>query len=207
MPSMAYIEDSTTRLNVLTGQPLGVISSNPGWIDVFLDRRLLQDDQRGLNQGVVDNRRTKEVFKVFFEATPVESLKPSLEAQTESHRLLSPPVIMHSKSKSTISQLGFLQQAFPCDIHLLNLRRSTQREFSLFFHRFGVSCDTNCLNSTSSISISQLFSPILSQALQTQMSQMSLSLLETLNQMSIDESIHIDEMDLTVFRITKKNHP
>ncbi|KAL1426387.1 hypothetical protein MTO96_003395 [Rhipicephalus appendiculatus] len=47
MPSMMFIQDNSTRLSLLSGQPLGTTSLYTGLVDVFLDRRLNQDDKRG----------------------------------------------------------------------------------------------------------------------------------------------------------------
>lgn len=55
MPTVAYIEDSSTRITVATKQPLGVASLKSGQLEVMLDRRLHQDDNRGLGEGVNDN--------------------------------------------------------------------------------------------------------------------------------------------------------
>lgn len=82
MPAMAYIEDSATRITLATKQPLGVASLSSGQLEVcnlrrtlsiqiyylfffffldensfqvMLDRRLNQDDNRGVGQGVLDN--------------------------------------------------------------------------------------------------------------------------------------------------------
>lgn len=67
LPQMAYIEDDVTRLTVLTGGPVGVSSLQRGEIEVMLDRRLNQDDNLGLGQGVLDNRPTRHVFRVLLE--------------------------------------------------------------------------------------------------------------------------------------------
>lgn len=67
MPTAAYIEDKTTRLTLLTGSPLGSSSLKEGQIEVMLDRRLNQDDNLGLGQGVLDNHPTKHVFRLILE--------------------------------------------------------------------------------------------------------------------------------------------
>lgn len=67
MPSAAYIEDKDVRLTVLTGSPVGCSSLKEGHIEVMLDRRLNQDDNLGLGQGVLDNRLTKHIFRILLE--------------------------------------------------------------------------------------------------------------------------------------------
>ncbi|KAJ8313402.1 hypothetical protein KUTeg_009030 [Tegillarca granosa] len=67
MPAMAYIEDEKTRFSVLTAQSLGVSSLEKGVIEVMLDRRLNQDDGRGLRQGLRDNKLTPNRFFFLFE--------------------------------------------------------------------------------------------------------------------------------------------
>ena len=65
--TMAWIQDERFKFTVITGQPLGVTSLHQGTMEVFLDRRLSQDDFRGLNQGVMDNRQTKELFRLMLQ--------------------------------------------------------------------------------------------------------------------------------------------
>lgn len=67
MPTMAYIEDKNTRLTVVTGSPLGCSSLKPGQMEIMLDRRLKQDDNLGLGQGVLDNVPVREIFRILLE--------------------------------------------------------------------------------------------------------------------------------------------
>lgn len=46
----AFLDSNNKRLTLLGRQALGVASLNSGQIEVILDRRLLQDDDRGLAQ-------------------------------------------------------------------------------------------------------------------------------------------------------------
>lgn len=93
MPTMAVLQNDTYRLSILSAQPLGVASLergtvlqdhrthrsltlshhvtcsslSAGWLEVMLDRRLNQDDQRGLSQGVKDNKLTAAHFRLLLE--------------------------------------------------------------------------------------------------------------------------------------------
>ena len=48
IPSIAYIQDEKSRLTLVTKQPLGGSSLKPGQLEIMMDRRLSQDDNRGL---------------------------------------------------------------------------------------------------------------------------------------------------------------
>ena len=67
MPTLASIEDDKQRMTVLSEHAQGTASLVNGAIDVWLDRRLRQDDGRGLGQGVQDNRPTRTRFRLVLE--------------------------------------------------------------------------------------------------------------------------------------------
>jgi alpha-mannosidase II len=67
MPTLASIEDEGKRLTVLSEHAQGTASTLEGTIDVWLDRRLRQDDARGLNQGVTDNVPTRTRLRIILE--------------------------------------------------------------------------------------------------------------------------------------------
>ncbi|PNI42886.1 MAN2A2 isoform 11 [Pan troglodytes] len=89
MPVMAYIQDAQKRLTLHTAQALGVSSLKDGQLEVILDRRLMQDDNRGLGQGLKDNKRTCNRFRLLLERRTVgseEDTLPSAETALILHR-------------------------------------------------------------------------------------------------------------------------
>ncbi|KAI5643207.1 alpha mannosidase middle domain-containing protein [Phthorimaea operculella] len=104
LPAATYIQDETHRLNVLTSTPLGMAALQPGEIQIMQDRRLSRDDNRGLNQGVMDNVRTRHHFKIIIETANKPCQKPphpshpsgqlSLGAHIAAQTLLQPLVVM-----------------------------------------------------------------------------------------------------------------
>ena len=76
MPTLASVQDDNHRLTVLSEHAQGTGSIENGSIDVWLDRRLGQDDNRGLFQGVQDNRPIRTRFRVV-----IESRKDNKELQ------------------------------------------------------------------------------------------------------------------------------
>ena len=122
-----------------------------GWLEVMLDRRLMQDDNRGLGQGVKDNLVTSETFRlllekrhssasvssscafcmtimksIFFSKQPSAALVyPSLSAHTAIDNLLHPVLLLLSGAPSLLPKLppySALKSTFPCDLHLVNFR-------------------------------------------------------------------------------------
>ncbi|KAH8359520.1 hypothetical protein KR093_007364 [Drosophila rubida] len=67
VPSAFFIEDDIMRLTLLTGQPLGGSSLASGELEIMQDRRLASDDQRGLGQGVLDNKPVLHIYRIVLE--------------------------------------------------------------------------------------------------------------------------------------------
>lgn len=201
VPSLMYIEDDVTRLNLLSGQPLGGTSLKSGVMDIFLDRRLLQDDSRGLGQGVTDNRRTKEVFKIVFETKPNEPLKPSLKVNDELLELLHPPFLMFSPESTPRPRVDLMTKSLPCGYHLLNVRASdTLALFHLTVHRMAISCDTLCVNGGAPFKLSELFSEHVLEKLQATFAQTSLSLMYELKKnLSLQTPLALEEIDFGTY--------
>uniref|UniRef100_A0AAQ6IT39 Glycosyl hydrolase family 38 C-terminal domain-containing protein n=1 Tax=Anabas testudineus TaxID=64144 RepID=A0AAQ6IT39_ANATE len=131
MSSASFLQDSMSRLSLLSAQSQAAAALKPG--EVVLDRRLQQDDNRGLGQGVTDNKLTAGLYHLLLEdrrggvqdvgGASVEHL--SLLAHLSSLSLCHPPLIMVAPSDSQLPELRPflpLRSSLPCDVHLLNLR-------------------------------------------------------------------------------------
>ncbi|XP_026315015.1 alpha-mannosidase 2 [Hyposmocoma kahamanoa] len=105
LPAAAYIEDDNTRFTILTSTPLGMAALQPGQMEVMQDRRLSRDDNRGMNQGVQDNVRTRHTFRLVLESanSPCQNKthpeNPSGQLTLGTHvsqqMLLQPIITMH----------------------------------------------------------------------------------------------------------------
>jgi len=187
LPTMAFIEDSNMRLSLLTGQSLGVAALQKGWLEVVLDRRLNQDDNRGLQQGVLDNKETPNTFRLFVERRSSTSSFPTLAAHRvsletihqvwafpEQLRPITPapaaPVLVNVTSPQFRSITFLRPDALPCDVHLLNLRTGSTapksdadlnlrpgKSVTALFHRLGAECLT-CSAFDAELRLSTLFS-------------------------------------------------
>ncbi|CAJ0939244.1 unnamed protein product, partial [Mesorhabditis belari] len=129
MPGSAYIEDSNTRMTLIGAQALGVSSLKNGWLEVMLDRRLQQDDNRGLQQPLLDNRVTISNFRLLLEpiVAPTKDLESSpmghLSSTAHHHSLkLHYPWIKVLTKDAPKSKVQGLSASFPCDHHLVTLR-------------------------------------------------------------------------------------
>jgi alpha-mannosidase II len=129
MPTASFIQDESLRFNLLTAQPLGVASLEQSAIQVFLDRRLDQDDNRGMEQAMNDNILTSSRFIMFFESIEKSNQfdHPSLILQLLSYDMLNPILKLISEKinsdnvDSVLSNRRFLKK-HPCDLRLVNLR-------------------------------------------------------------------------------------
>uniref|UniRef100_A0A1I7XNW1 mannosyl-oligosaccharide 1,3-1,6-alpha-mannosidase n=1 Tax=Heterorhabditis bacteriophora TaxID=37862 RepID=A0A1I7XNW1_HETBA len=129
MPASAFIEDENTRISLLGAQALGVASLKEGQIDVMLDRRLNQDDGRGLFQGVLDNHRTISHFRLLVEplnGPPVDSKARvgfnSAIAHAASMEIHYPWIKMIANSSSLPFFVAGLNEDLPCHVHVVTMR-------------------------------------------------------------------------------------
>lgn len=161
--SAAYIEDDRRRLTVLVNHAQGVLGWEPGRIELMLDRRTLYDDSRGMGEGVVDNKMTLTKYWILLETVSAAGggggrgrvSNPSLAANQLSEGLMYPanvfvvePGAEHLLRAATVAMLD---SPMPCDVHLMNVRTTTDPVFQQFpsrsalmvIHRKGYDCRTD----------------------------------------------------------------
>ncbi|KAI6243510.1 Alpha-mannosidase [Aphelenchoides fujianensis] len=164
MPSTAYVEADGRRMTLLGRQALGVASLTAGSIEVMLDRRLNQDDDRGLAEGVLDNKRTESRFRLL-----IEQIEAQADAEQNRGGFLTPLAHHHSQllhhpvdvlfgrveAAAGSSKWSGLKRPLPCDVHLFALRTAAhpteysqegrrhtrpKAEAMAIFQRYGVEC-------------------------------------------------------------------
>uniref|UniRef100_A0A3B3TQS3 Glycosyl hydrolase family 38 C-terminal domain-containing protein n=1 Tax=Poecilia latipinna TaxID=48699 RepID=A0A3B3TQS3_9TELE len=130
MTSAAFLQDASSRLSLLSAQSQAAASLRPGELELVLDRRLQQDDNRGLGQGVTDNKPTATLYHLLLEDRGGAEVRASVEhlsllAHLASLSLSHPPITMVGPGDSQLPKLRpfqALHSSLPCDLHLLNLR-------------------------------------------------------------------------------------
>ncbi|XP_077796488.1 alpha-mannosidase 2x isoform X11 [Macaca mulatta] len=223
MPVMAYIQDAHKRLTLHTAQALGVSSLKDGQLEVILDRRLMQDDNRGLGQGLRDNKRTCNRFRLLLERRTVGSevqdshstSYPSLLSHLTSMYLNTPalalPVARTQLPGPGLRSFHPLASSLPCDFHLLNLRTLQAEEdtlpsveMALILHRKGFDCGLeaknlgfNCTTSQGKVALGSLFHGLDVVFLQPT----SLTLLYPLASPSNSTDVYLEPMEIATFRL------
>lgn len=137
VPSAMFIEDANMRLTLLTGQPLGGASLASGELEIMQDRRLASDDQRGLDQGVLDNKPVLHIYRLVLEkinncvrpptAHPAAYLTKA--AHKASQELLDPlDKLIYAENEWTGVQAQFGHEHVPAneDLDVVVMRRLTK---------------------------------------------------------------------------------
>ncbi|XP_042747497.1 alpha-mannosidase 2x isoform X1 [Lagopus leucura] len=222
MPAMAYIQDTQSRLTLHTAQALGVSSLGSGQLEVILDRRLMQDDNRGLGQGLKDNKRTCNRFRLLLErrssASKVQDGRPvsfpSLLSHLTSMHLNAEALVLPVAQQPALPALRSfapLSTTLPCDFHILNLRTLQAEddslpsaEAALILHRKGFDCSLeaknlgfNCTTSQGQLALGSLFQGLELNSLQPT----SLTLMYPLGTASNSTNIQLNPMEIATFRI------
>uniref|UniRef100_A0A8D0AL56 Alpha-mannosidase n=1 Tax=Sander lucioperca TaxID=283035 RepID=A0A8D0AL56_SANLU len=223
MSSQAYIQDSHHRLTLHTAQSLGVTSLESGQLEVIMDRRLMQDDNRGLGQGLKDNKKTTNRFRLLLErrsmgnkmmdsaTTSFPSILSHMTNSFLNHEVLALPVLPKRRGIPPLQTFAPLKSILPCDFHLLNLRSIQSQDpnspspyTAMILHRLALDCGLeaqnlgfNCTTTQGQLSVSGLFKNLDLQLLQP----MSLTLMHSSAPLANDSSISLDPMEVSAFKL------
>jgi len=227
LPSLAYVQDSRSRLSLVSGQPLGGSSPGQGQLEIMQDRRLMQDDNRGLFQGIQDNKVSPHRFLLLLERQagagqggPGEESQsaasyPSLLAHAARHSLLSPLLRLiwlqdHAAGHALRHTFSPVQTELPCDIHVVNLRTmltaaaKPSDQAALVLHRQGFTAayrpvGMTCSTNGGKLSMDGLFPELYSSSVK----QMALSLMYDGMKMEKSFTVSIQPMELYSFLLTR----
>uniref|UniRef100_A0A8C7XYG9 mannosyl-oligosaccharide 1,3-1,6-alpha-mannosidase n=1 Tax=Oryzias sinensis TaxID=183150 RepID=A0A8C7XYG9_9TELE len=214
--SQAYIQDSRHRLTLHTAQALGVTSFESGQLEVIMDRRLMQDDNRGLGQGLKDNKRTENRFRLLLErrsfGNKVSSSVSHMTSAILNHEVLPLPVVPKRRGIPPLKTFAPLMSKFPCDFHLLNLRSIQNKQdgltpspyTALLLHRLALDCSIeaqnlgfNCTTTQGQLNVSSLFKNLDLQLLQP----VSLTLMYSSTPLANHSTISLDPMEISAFKL------
>ena len=179
----------------------------------------MQNDNRGLGQGVRDNVMTPESFVILLEHWDKDGTKqtssslnyPSLASHRMSWELLHPLKAMTFAKKLDMKPEfdPLADRSLPCDVHLLNLRAIQARDdviatdqSAMILHRVGRDCGfdsdrrfKSCQTSGSyDIPIGSLF-PV------TDVTMTSLSLQEDSGKLDDSLSVTVRPMEIEAFKV------
>lgn len=87
-----YIEDDETRLTLLIDHASGVSSRREGLLEIMVDKRTMNDDARGMGEGVLDSRRTLHRYTLL-----MEPISPKSGKNSETIPFLSPLALRLSR--------------------------------------------------------------------------------------------------------------
>ena len=223
MTSALYIEDNNSRLTLLSSHSHGVSSPFVGSVEVMLERKIRFDDNRGLGEGVTDNKLTVSRFWVAIERIDQNldqkesQIVPNLSELMNSlmTSLLYEPIILASNGREDRpihSSLRFLDNPFDCDLSLVNLRTLPNEEdfnsasFSslLLLHRKVNSCRVRPQISPSSLLCSEPKSrpKNLSHIRVQTITECSITGLKSIKMLSDLSAIDVPRMQLNAYNIT-----
>ncbi|KAJ6221330.1 hypothetical protein RDWZM_007142 [Blomia tropicalis] len=143
MTTAIYIEDQRMRMTILSSTSHGATSPTDGSIEIMLDRRIVNDDKRGLSQGITDNLPIELSFWLIFEQLSTSStndhepdvltrLSDTLSLQLNYPSMVAYSYMAEDESVSTnyYTNRYMIAPNLLCDYFLLNLR--TMPEYGHF---------------------------------------------------------------------------
>eukprot|EP00928_Gymnodinium_smaydae_P061684 TRINITY_DN45715_c0_g1_i1.p1 TRINITY_DN45715_c0_g1~~TRINITY_DN45715_c0_g1_i1.p1 ORF type:complete len:825 (-),score=99.29 TRINITY_DN45715_c0_g1_i1:190-2664(-) len=117
--SFCYVRDNAAQLTVLTNQPHGASSPVDGSVELMLHRRLLRDDERGVDEALNDTSVAHAKTWLLL-ASPASSARAHRYSTPSLQRPLQ-VVSMHA-SKRPLGSFSALSRPLPSNVHVVTLQ-------------------------------------------------------------------------------------
>lgn len=212
--SMALLEDNIKRMTLHSQQSHGVASLEQGWLEVMLDRKVLNDDSRGLGEGVYDNRPTVSKFVLQFEGNQspnaeknLKFIFPSALSFVLNEKFQQPVQTLFTTVRHSMFQSRFhpMNSSLPCDMTIVSLKNIANSNLvyngtSLIVHRNILDCNypSSGLKCTVSNNIQNVAS-FLPNFEVSDIRETTLTHLHTKGQTSVNNDFSIKPMELKSF--------
>lgn len=215
--TMALLEDDKWRMTMHMKQSHGCASLHQGELEFMLDRSVDFDDNRGLGEGVTDNRPTVSNFILQFERRQASIASqnnkftyPSLVSHVINDHLQQPIQSMFSTVKNAVSLSHYYptNQSLPCDYTVVSFKNLVTSDLvyngsSVTVHRRAFSCQypvagLQCSLEQDSFNIAALFPP----KLPTDLRETTLTHLHHKSNLPIGKNIQIKPMGLKSFIVS-----
>lgn len=222
-----FIQDKNLRATLVTNHAQGATSANSGELEVMLDKRTPQDDQRGMEEGVKDIVPTIQQYWLSIEFLSGVKPNPELYNVPSLHvhhltSILNYPANIYLLHHDTYPDLqidtkfSLLKKPLPCDLNLFNLRTVNDvnqatlpsRSALLIVHKLNYDCNIGvhnnafyselCLNNEDNFDNIDLFEGIQIENIQ----RTSLTALKSHGSISSFKAESIEAMELKTFNVT-----
>ncbi|XP_069117239.1 alpha-mannosidase 2x-like isoform X2 [Argopecten irradians] len=216
MTSMAILEDQVNRLTLHSAQPHGVAGLKQGQLEIMLERQLMYDDERGLGEGVEDNKLTLSRFVLQIEqftehqpANPGLTTFPSLLGLSIGEALQQPIVTLYTQVNTDILARVFSpsQGPLPCDITLVSLRNLVNevldyQDTSLLLHRRGFICSLPADGTECSLASNLTISSMLKDLSADNVRETTLTHMYEKKKWSPHSQLSIPSMEISSYKLT-----
>lgn len=126
MTSLAYIENEDLTFAIISDHSHGAASARDGCIELMLDRRIIADDSRGLEEAI--NDRVKTTSTLYLVLLKSESCSKQV-LNNLAIRLNNPAPTAVTKLEVPTISLVLLNQPLPNYIDILNFRTLSRNDF------------------------------------------------------------------------------
>ncbi|XP_014666613.1 PREDICTED: alpha-mannosidase 2x-like [Priapulus caudatus] len=219
--SLVAVQDRRVRVSLLLSQTHAVASPATGTLEVILERRIAENDGKGVSGGVTSVPRSLQRHTLLVERrglqrhTADEShvLRPTMRSHRLSQRLNDPLIAMVADAQLDpllLKRVVDLPLSLPCDVQLVSLRpllpadSAAASEYALLVHRPMYECRDDDADDTGSCAAPQpatSFADVLPGVRVSRVARSSLSFLKTDPSVPPSRMMIVNSMEIAAFRL------